>query len=92
MSPRILRIALFGIVIATAWEYARWTYDTSARAEAIVLALEDRPYVYRALVPFVARQLWIAGVPAILALRALVVLSAIGLVYALEYLFRSLRK
>lgn len=84
-----LRRALVLVVGLTAWEYARWTYDTPERALAIVLALEDRPYVYRALAPSLARLLWLAGIPADLALQIVIVSFAIGLVYALEYLFKS---
>lgn len=77
---------VFLVVIAVAMEYGFWTWDTPERAEQIALGLEGRPFVYRALIPFLARILIWVGLPAEVALQGLVVLSAIGLVFALKYL------
>lgn len=88
----LIKISILSIVIVTAREYAHFTYDQLWRAEAIVFQTEPKPYVYRALIPWLARLLVYLGLPADLALTILVVLSAIGLVYGLYYLIRSFRR
>jgi len=52
----------------------------------------ERPYVYRTLVPWLARILVELGLRADIALSIIVTFSAIGLVYALEYFFKSFRR
>lgn len=83
---------MFSIVAVLGWEYARWTYATAARAQQIVFGLEEKPFVYRALVPFVAWLLVQTGIPAELALRIVITLSVCGLFYAFLYLFRSFKR
>lgn len=87
-----IRWLLIGIVILTAQEYARWTYDSLSRAQMIVMGLEGKPYVYRALVPWLAHLFVVLGLRADTALMVLVVLSAIGLVYGIKYLLGSFHR
>jgi hypothetical protein len=88
----LIKMSLLSMVILTAREYARWTYDQAWRAELIVSSMTDKPMVYRVLIPWLARQLVYLGLPADLALIILVVLCAIGLLYGLYYLLRSFRQ
>jgi hypothetical protein len=93
MKRSVLRISLIVLVLVTAWEYARWTYyNNTLRAEIIVFELEGRPYVYRMLIPFLARQLWKMGVSVETALRMVVTMTALGFLYALEYLFTAFKR
>jgi hypothetical protein len=87
----LIKALLLSILIATAREYARWTYDQPWRAEEMVAGVMDKPFVYRALIPWAARFLVYLGLPADVALTILVVLSAIGLLCGLYYLLRSFR-
>jgi len=80
------------VVGLTARQYAQWAYQNQTKAEWIVFGLEIRPYVYRALVPFLARILVTLGMGAEQALTVVVVASAIGLVYGIQYLFQSFRR
>jgi hypothetical protein len=79
--------SLLLIVVLMAREYAYFTFFD--QAEGIVMAQEERPYVYRALVPAVARVLVLAGLPAETALTVMVICMAIGLLYGLIYFSRS---
>lgn len=54
------------------------------------LAQDVRPYVYRLLLPSLARGLaWITGLDPGACLLALFILSAVGLYFSLKYLYRS---
>lgn len=90
-KERGLRWLLLGVVVLTAREYAHWTFDNLSRAQMIVMGLEERPYVYRALVPWLAHLLVMLGLRADVALTVLVILSAVGLVYGIQYLLKSFR-
>jgi hypothetical protein len=90
-NKSILKGSLLLIVILTAREYARWTYDNLANAQAIVSGLTDRPFIYRALVPWLAQLLVLLGMHADAALTVLVVLSAIGLIYGIKFLLAATR-
>ena len=92
-SQRLVRWLLIGLVVLTAWQYcAEWIgEDTLLQAEALVLGLNEKPYVYRALVPFVARLVWMMGLRADLALALVVILCAVGLVYGIKYLITAFR-
>ena len=87
-----MRWLLLGIVVLTARQYAQWTFDNLSRAQMIVMGLEERPYVYRALVPWLAHVLVRLGLRADVALMIVVILSAIGLVYGIKYLFTAFRR
>ncbi len=87
-----IRAVLLGLVIFTAHEYGQWTYDSLSRAQIIVGGLEERPYVYRMLVPWLADRLVVLGLRADLALLLLVILSAIGLFYGIKYLLAAFRR
>lgn len=79
------------LVIAVAWAYGRITWRDAGRAEAIVFGLEGKPFALRALIPWMAQGLMWFGMPAEWALQALVIFSAIGLFYGLDYLSKSVR-
>ncbi len=81
------KTVLLSLVCGTAMMYASWAYELPKYSEPIVFGLKDRPFVYRALVPLLSKLLWLAGIPANIALIVVVTLSAIGLLYALYYLF-----
>ena len=87
----LLRWLLLGVVVLTAREYARWTFDDLSRAQMIVMGLEEKPFVYRVLVPWLAHVLGLLGLRADVALTMIIVLSAIGLVYGIKYLFAAFR-
>lgn len=93
IRERGVRTLLLGLVALGAQEYARWCYGGSLEtATMIVYGLNDRPYVYRALVPWLARCLAALGMRADVALSTVVVLSAIGLVYAIQFFLTSFSK
>src|SRR3989304_10065501 len=62
-SQRLVRWLLIGLVVLTAWQYcAEWIGgDTLPQAEALGLGLNEKPYVYRGLGPFVARAGGVVG-------------------------------
>jgi hypothetical protein len=88
---RLLKGLLLSITAATAWQYAHWTYEKQEWAGRIVNGLDDRPFVYRVLIPWLAQILVWMGLQPYQALSVLIILSAIGLVYAIKYLLRSVR-
>jgi len=89
----LIRSALLCVVMLTALEYARWTYlDNLVKAQIIVLGFEEKPYVYRALVPWLAHVLVTLGLRADLALNVVIVLSAIGLFYAIKHLLTAFKR
>lgn len=90
MKQNLIKGSLLLMVIVTAREYARWTFDP-AWAPGIVAGLQEKPFVYRALIPWLAHLLVILGLRADLALTLLVVLSALGLLYGIKYLLASFR-
>lgn len=79
------------VVCLMAWRYAEWTWKTVEQAEVITMGLEAKPFVYRALIPFLARGLVELGVRADVALNILVVVSAVGLYYGIKILWRAVR-
>ncbi len=87
-----VKATLLLVVIVTAREYAHYTFDQVWRAEVIALSLEEKPYVYRALVPWLAHMLVLLGMRPEMALTLLVILSAIGLVYGIKYLLAAFRR
>jgi len=89
---RLVRWLLIGVVVLTAREYAYWTVHNFSTADVIVMGLEEKPYVYRALVPWLAHLLVIIGMTPEAALTVLVVGSAIGLLYGIKYLFATFRR
>jgi len=92
MHRKVFRGFLLVLVSFVASVYARWTWQTSERAAQIVLGLKDRPFVYRAFVPWMARILTKLGLAAETALGVVIVISAIGLYYGLEFLAKSIRR
>lgn len=91
MKVRIVRGIILLVMTLVACQYAVFTFDPPFNASSIVSGLEDRPFVYRALVPALAHGLTWLGLSAETALLVLVVVSALGLFYGIIYLFRSIR-
>lgn len=87
------RSRLFALLLlcVVAWQYAHWTWKTHVHAEQIALSLEGKPFVLRALVPWLARGLMWLGFTAETALTILIILFAVGLYYGLDYLQKSFR-
>jgi len=93
LLTRVIKAILLLAVILTAGEYARWTYFADSRwARAIVLELQEKPFVYRALVPWLAHLLALLGLSNESALTIVVVCSAIGLLYGIKYLLAAFRR
>lgn len=80
------------VVALVAREYARATFFTPDMAAGIVYSLNDRPYVYRALVPWLAWSLTRLGIAPETALTLVIMCMAIGFLYALYYLLRSFKR
>jgi len=92
-KQKAVRGALMGVLIFTAYQYSRVTFDNNlAWAQLIMMGMEEKPYVYRALVPWLAHLLVLLGVRADVALTALVILSAMGLFYGIKYLLATFRR
>jgi len=90
-SKKIAKVLALLVVIFTALQYAFWAVKSTADPEMIVYGLQVKPFVYRALVPFLARILVWLGMGAEQALTVIVVASAIGLVYGIRFLLGSFR-
>lgn len=88
-NKKLIKPLLVLIVALVAREYAHYTYITSEMAKLIVYSQEERPYVYRALVPWLAWSLTRFGIAPETALTIVIMCMAIGFLYALIYLFRS---
>lgn len=71
--------AVGSVVAIAAVIYAQATFFSRPNAWQIVLGMNERPYVYRALVPWLARILTWLGLGPDQALSLLVVLAALGL-------------
>ena len=88
-----IRLLMLAILTFGAREYALWCINDSLRqAKMIVYGTYPRPYVYRALIPWVARFLNELGFREDVAVIIAVIVSAIGLVYAIQYLLSSFQK
>jgi len=92
-KPGALRASLLLMVGCVAWEYSRWCYQHSLwLAMQIVHGLDERPFVYRALVSWMALGLVKLGLREDTALSAVVIFWAICFVYALEFFLDGRRK
>jgi len=58
----------------------------------VALSLEDRPFVYRVLMPWLARSLMGLGLSASASIGILVFAAAIGLVYAIRFLSETFKR
>lgn len=87
----VIKGVLLAVVSLSAWQYGNWTYERQVLSWTIVNGLDERPYVYRVLLPWLAQILVWAGLQPYQALSVLILLSAIGLLYAIKYLLRSVR-
>ena len=89
---KYLDILLASIVAFTAFNfYYLWVAAFQMDyLRAVVTFTEDRPYVYRVLVPFLARLLsTLSGIDAISCLMFVVVCSAIGLYFSFKYFYTT---
>lgn len=91
MKRKAFHLALISLVSVSAWGYAQRTFDGLTHAQLIVAGVQQKPFVYRALVPWLAHLLGLLGLRADLALTLVIVLSAIGLFYGIKYLLASVR-
>jgi hypothetical protein len=92
---RYLELFLIVIVAFSAHQfYYVWVvWKGFAYLELVAYSLEDRPYIYRLLVPVLSRALeWLTGIHAVYCMIFLFVLSAIGLFYSLRYLYTAFRR
>lgn len=88
-----IRLLMLAFITFGAREYALWCINDSLRqAKMIVYGTYPRPYVYRALIPWVARYLNELGFREDVAVIIAIIASAIGLVYAIQYLLSSFQK
>lgn len=95
MTRSSIRLVKFFIVLLVgliAREYANYFYYAEGGAPLIVYSLENRPYVYRVLVPWLAYALTALGLSPETALHFVIVCTAIGFLYALVYLFKSFKR
>ncbi|RPI93357.1 MAG: hypothetical protein EHM40_10115 [Chloroflexi bacterium] len=91
-STKYFDLFLAGIVAFSAYQfhYVWLVWKGFADLERVAYALEDRPFVYRLLVPSLARVLEkLTGIPAVPCMIFLVVLSSVGLFYSLLYLYTA---
>ncbi len=90
-ESRMVLVSALLVVIVVAMEYARITFDTAETARRFIHGMTLRPYVYRTLVPWLARLLVWMGLPDDVALTVVIVCSAIGLFYGIKYFLSSFR-
>lgn len=89
----ITRWLMITILAFGAHEYALWCINDSLRqAEMIVNGTYPRPYVYRAMIPWAARFLNALGFREDVAVIITIIISAVGLMYAIQYLLSSFQK
>ena len=91
MRRTLSRAYALSVIVISAWVYAGAAWPDSEKANQIALGLEGKPFVYRALVPWLALFLMKLGLAAEPALSIVIVLSAIGLFYGLQFLAKSIR-
>jgi hypothetical protein len=87
-----LDLFLVSVVAFSAYQfYYVWlAWKGFSYLELVAYSLEDRPYVYRLLIPVLSRALeGLTGIHAVYCMIFLFVLSAIGLFYALRYLYTA---
>ncbi len=92
MKRIAVRALMIAVVALSAREYSVWALHRQWTPEIIVMGLEEKPFVYRALVPWLAHLLVWMGVSPETALTVVIVLSAIGLLYGIKYLIGSFRR
>jgi hypothetical protein len=89
MKNRIAMALIVGTFLAVVYGYASGVWYAEPYARAVVLSWVERPFVYRTLMPWLARGLMSLGFSAVQAIGVVVFVSAIGLVYALKFLYDS---
>lgn len=78
--------------LVVVYMYASGVWYAEPYARAVVWGLEEKPFVYRVLMPGLARGLMGLGFSASAALGVLVFVSAIGLVYAIKFLSETFKR
>lgn len=89
---RYLELFLVCIVAFSSYQfyYVWWVWKGFSYLELVAYSLESQPFVYRLLVPFLSRLLeQLTGIHAVYCMIFLVVLTSIGLYYALRYLYTA---
>jgi hypothetical protein len=89
---KYFELFLVGIVALSAYQfdYVWLMWKGFSDLERVAYSLEWRPFVYRLLVPSLARVLEkLTGIPAVPCMIFLVVLSSVGLFYSLRYLYTA---
>jgi hypothetical protein len=88
-----LAVLLIGMsFLAVVWMYASGVWYAEPYARAIVLGLDEKPFVYRALLPWLAQGLMGLGLSASAALGVLVLVSAVGLVVGMKFLYETFKR
>lgn len=89
---RKLNIILsFCIVLETLQTYLLWkNFNAIGWLRAVALSTDERPFVYRVLIPFLSRVLhFLTGIDIVYCIIFLFSLSAVGGYFAIIYLLRS---
>ena len=92
MKIILARVLVFVSAVAVVYVYADGVWYGEPYARTVALSLEERPFVYRALMPWLAHGLMRLGLPATAALGTLVFLAAIGVIYALKFLSQTFKR
>jgi hypothetical protein len=89
---KYLELFLVSIVAFSSYQlYYVWlVWKGFSYLNSAAYSLETRPFVYRVLIPFLARAVeQLTGLSAVYGMIFLVVLSSIGLFYSLKYLYQA---
>ena len=84
-----LKLFMLLVVAVTGWVYGGWH---GLFAWESVYGYGQRPYLYRVLIPDLTWLLVLAGVSLDRALQVVMMLSVVGLFYALNYLLTAFRR
>jgi hypothetical protein len=86
-------LLIASVALSTYQLYYVWLVSKGfSYLDLVSFSQESRPFVYRLLVPFLARVLQgLTGIRAVYCMVFLVVLSSIGLFYSLRYLFAAFK-
>lgn len=92
MKAKHLDYLLAAIIAVTAFQfYYVWIQGLGyPYLHDVVYSMEERPYVYRVLIPLLSRVLQdLTGVDTVTCMIILVVVSAVGLYYSVKYLYST---
>ena len=88
----LARLLVLASAVAVVYVYAGGVWYAEPYARAVIWGWEERPFVYRALVPWLGRGLMQLGFSATAALGTLVFVAAIGFYYAVKFLFQTFKR